>query len=747
MAQTFAKRLFFLLVCLTLLTPFWVFKDMLFPFITSKAYYLRILVELTFPVYLYLLLGNKDYRPNLRNPLNIFVLVFVVLNILSAIFGVNPLKSMWGNFERMGGVFYIAHLTAYYFYIQLLGSMGQNYFRRFLIAVISLGALMACYGALVKLGVFTFLPDPSLPRVSATLGNPIFFASFLILPLFVTLYYLLQEQNRFIKSTLVIVAALELWCIFLSQTRGAVVGIAVGLFIAALFYILLTNKKEVRLVGGISVVVFLVLIGLAFSQHERFAQGSMLRRVFNLRDTNTEARLVQWKVALQGFKDKPLLGVGPENYYVISNGHYNPEIYKYDKSWFDKPHNYLLEILVTGGILGFMAYVGILLTVIWILFKSQRKELFSLMEFCLLLTGFTAYTLQNLFVFDTIPASLMFYVFLGFAAFLWKELREIPGRKKIYESGMDSMFVNFATIAACLCMAYVIYAGNIAGARIAKAVNYGYAYGSTNPQSKEYLQNIQIANSYFQQMRELPFNFDPMETSGKFSDYVVSNASFINEKNHELAKKSLSEAINFQESSISRVPNDPIAYQRLSNLYITQAKLLGSPIPDTAQRAIDKAMQLAPGRPEPILANAQLRIIQNNLPGAIAIIKDLVQEIPSHIEARMQLGLLYWYNGNVEEALVEANKALQEGYNPRSVQEIDWMAQAYVKQGDYAKAAVIYEQIVKIDPENLNGYWQLAQVYAKLGKKSEAIQIAKVISTYDPSRKSEIEAFITEISK
>jgi hypothetical protein len=54
--------------------------------------------------YVYLVLVRKELRPNLKNPLNIFILVFLVINFLSAIFGVNVTRSIWGNFERMAGL-------------------------------------------------------------------------------------------------------------------------------------------------------------------------------------------------------------------------------------------------------------------------------------------------------------------------------------------------------------------------------------------------------------------------------------------------------------------------------------------------------------------------------------------------------------------------------------------------------------------------------------------------------------------
>src|SRR6185369_16632465 len=147
----------------------------------------------------------------------------------------------------------------------------------------------------------------------------------------------------------------------------------------------------------------------------KLPQGSDLTRLFQLRDSNTSARLVQWGVALRGFKDHPLFGVGPENYYIIANKYYNPAIYQFDRSWFDKPHNYLIEVLVTDGALGFTVYLAILVLIAVAFYKGYKSGFLSLMEFVILLAALLAYQIQNLTVFDTVPASLAFYCLMGLA--------------------------------------------------------------------------------------------------------------------------------------------------------------------------------------------------------------------------------------------------------------------------------------------------------------------------------------------
>lgn len=733
--------IFALLAGLTLLTPFWIFKDLLFPYITSKAYFLRITVELALPFYVYLVLKRKDLRPSLKNPMNLSVLAFLIFSVISSIFGVNPLRSFWGNFERMGGSIYLAHLTLIYFYLVMLGQAGRSYMRRFILAVIYLGVVMSLYGLMVKItGNNFFMPDPSYPRISATFGNPIFFASFLILPMFLTLYYLVVEEKIWLKVVYGLIVLLELWCILISETRGAVVGLLLGVWISAIVYIIFTEQKRLRLWGGIIIIFFSLATGIAFTQHNKFPSGTMLARVFNLKDSNTEARLVQWGVALRGYKDYPLLGVGPENYYFLSNKYYNPDIYKYDPSWFDKPHNYLIEVLVTTGVFGFAAYLAMLLACVWILAMAYKKGLFSLLESCLLLTGFLTYEFQNLFVFDTISASLMFFVFLGFVGFLWQECRENNNKNnnnnRNNNGELDSVFVNTASVLVALGAVYFIYIGNITGLMAAKDVNYGYAYAAADPQ---------ISKDYFQKARSSPFNFDPVQSASKYGEAAIGLASSPGSQTPEFVNQNLRDAISAAEEASVRVSNDPIIWQQIANLYLTQSIINKTTLDPKAQAAAEIAMKLAPKRPEPILMMARLDIFQNNYADAEILLKGLIADIPQDNDAKLQLGLMYAYEGQGDKALAVGQDMLNSGYQPTQAGQIDWMGKIYDQQKNFAQAAGIYEIAVKVEPGNLQDQWALAQDYAKTGQKDHAIAIAQFLIVQDAKDTKAFQDFINSL--
>ena len=93
--------------------PLVVSSTMFFPFITGKNFLFRILVELLVGGWAILAVFDKAYRPRF-SWLLISVLSFVGIMAFADMFGVNPFKSFWSNFERMEGFLMLAHLLGYF---------------------------------------------------------------------------------------------------------------------------------------------------------------------------------------------------------------------------------------------------------------------------------------------------------------------------------------------------------------------------------------------------------------------------------------------------------------------------------------------------------------------------------------------------------------------------------------------------------------------------------------------------------
>ena len=714
--EKFSKYALLVLTSLSLLATLWVSKELLFPYITTKAFYFRIVLEMGMAFYVYLIFSRRDLRPDFRNPLNIFVMVFLAINFLSAVLGVNVTRSVWGNFERMGGAFYLAHLCLLYFYVLCLGQMGGRYMRIFLKGLLIVAAIVTLNGISGVLGWGTLVMDPSLPlRASSTFGNPIFFASFLIFPLFLSVFFALQAEKRTGKIVFSILAFLQLVGIVQSGTRGAVVGLALGIFIAAAAYIVLGTGRKLKLYGSLGILIFVATVGLLFAFHEKLPQGTTLARVFNLRDSNTQSRLIQWRIAIKGVKDFPLLGVGPENYYLVGNKYYNNELYAYDRSWFDKPHNFLLEILVTTGILGFTAYAGILLTAGWILWRVFKAGILSWLEACLFFAAVLAYQIQNLFVFDTIPASLMFYSFLGFVSYLHYEANYKKQPKTRDVNARDRLPQRFAGVASVIAAAgavYLILITNIMPARASKSVNYGYAYASIDPYK---------AAEYFKTATSLPFNFDLSETASKYTDFATGlmRANFM-AQDAAFVERQLIAAKQFQTNAVLSAPNDPVVLQKYATILLYDSVFHKQAIPLEAISAAQKAIDLAPKRVESRLSLAQLRLYQGFPAEAAKLAEEAVALDPKNKDNKWQLALVYEDAGRAEEAVKTARELLDSGYEPSNPADLLWLIDFYVHKGEGAEAIKFAEKLVFLAPASPDASFKLYSLYMKYGKKEDA---------------------------
>ncbi len=118
-----------------------------------------------------------------------------------------------------------------------------------------------------------------------------------------------------------------------------------------------------------------------------------------------------WGMALEGFKEHPILGWGQENFNFVFNKYYNPGMYA-QEPWFDRAHNVFFDWLIVGGILGLLAYLSLFATAIYLLwFRIGTWSVTSKS----ILTGLLAgYFFQNLFVFDNLISYIMFFSVIGY---------------------------------------------------------------------------------------------------------------------------------------------------------------------------------------------------------------------------------------------------------------------------------------------------------------------------------------------
>lgn len=398
--------------------PLIVAQTMFFPFITGKNFTFRIIVEIIFALWLALAFVNPDHRPRRSWILYAFAL-FVLIIGLADIFGVNPAKSIWSNYERMEGWVTLAHLLAL-LVVTTSVLATETLWRRFWFTSIGISVLIGFYGIFQLAGWITI--NQGGVRLDATFGNAIYLGIYMLFHLFITA---LMWQNSWregnhkwgIGAMYGYIMLLQAFILFFTASRGAMLGLIGGAFLSALLLVMFANQSKNAWRASIGVVAgIIVLAGVFFFVKDAAFMQSItpLQRLASISfsENTVASRFMNASMAIKGVQERPLLGWGQENYNIIFNKHYDPGMYGQEQ-WFDRTHNIIFDWLVAGGLLGLLAYVLIYIAAMWALWRGPG---FSIAERSIITGLLAGYVFTILFVFDNITSYLLFIFVLSFIA-------------------------------------------------------------------------------------------------------------------------------------------------------------------------------------------------------------------------------------------------------------------------------------------------------------------------------------------
>jgi hypothetical protein len=280
-----------------LLTPIVYARAFVYPFVSTKGLFLQFLVELLLPFYVCLIWTKSQYRPDLKNPLTVAILVYASVALVSALAGNNWQQSFWGWPARMTGVLFTIHLILIYFYVLLLSELDGNFLDRFIKTIVWIASVVAGYGIWEWIGLPKLFTESLFPRISSFMGNPVFLASFLIIPIFLTGFVIYNEERKNWRGIFGLLLLIQLAGLYLSRTRGAYLGLLAGGVVAIAVYLLFASNKKVR-TYGLAIFFILIIMSGVFAKVTKF----------KFSDNDSKARLIQWQMGLKGFKDQPVLG-------------------------------------------------------------------------------------------------------------------------------------------------------------------------------------------------------------------------------------------------------------------------------------------------------------------------------------------------------------------------------------------------------------------------------------------------------
>lgn len=123
-----------------------------------------------------------------------------------------------------------------------------------------------------------------------------------------------------------------------------------------------------------------------------------------------------------------------------------------------------------------------------------------------------------------------------------------------------------------------------------------------------------------------------------------------------------------------------------------------------------------------VLAAAQKHLARNSIDKAIEELSRIVREDPRDLRVRQKIAELLARQGRVPEAM----------------REFLVVAEAYVRDGFFPKAAAIYKQMLQFEPNNVQWHMALGEIYQQLALLSDAMdhfnRVARHVETSGTSR-------------
>src|SRR3989338_6484356 len=187
------------------LAPLIVANSYFFPFITGKAFYLRILIEIAVAAWAILALLDKEYRPRF-SLVGAAVVAFVVWMFVADAFAPNAVKAFWSNFERMEGWVLLVHLLGFFFAASAVLRVEKKW-RAWFLASLGVSVVLSGY-ALPQLNGSLAIHQGST-RIDASLGNSAYLAIYFLFSVFIALWLALTESHPWLKWSLIALAVIE----------------------------------------------------------------------------------------------------------------------------------------------------------------------------------------------------------------------------------------------------------------------------------------------------------------------------------------------------------------------------------------------------------------------------------------------------------------------------------------------------------------------------------------------------------
>ena len=774
-------------------------NSMLFPYISGKNFAFRIVIEIALFSWFILMLINKNYRPK-KNILLWGYGIFMFILLIADIFSVNSTKSFFSNFERMEGFITHIHLFAYFL---IMISMFKNHFAwakyRRIFFWSNIPVLAVAFLQLFGLKDFWFsklfpalsnwistkliggfAPTQGGLQLDSTLGNSTYLAIYVVffMYLFLNSFISSKIEKGYYKWKYLVMFILNLIILYYTQTRGAQVGLIAGVIVTSLILLIGGRKlKDFKIAKRISISIIIVMvvgyIGLLslngkvksgsiakLTKIADFANpitlpskiGAIKKELYNptstyqslltiSKDGTFTSRILNIKIALAGWKERPLFGWGQDNYFYVFAKYNDARMYA-QEPWFDRTHNVFMDWLISAGIIGLISYLSLYVLAFILLWNKNSQKLHStkkdFIEKALLSGLLVSYFIHNIFVFDHLVSYILFVFILAYIAIRFgKEEKE----NHIVLDTKKNTFIIFAPVIIILFIVS-LYFFNIRYISANRDIINGL---SPRPKAGESgLDTFKRSLNSFKSSCSVG-GVAHFECREQLAQTTLSLISQVRQSKipptaeYEPVYKLVSDFIDTTKQEYKKIVDIKNSDPRSLSIYSSFLRAIND---NTEALKYGKlAYQYATEKQTIATLYVQELLTAKNFEEANKVAKHIYESDTSYPDGKALYESTRLFLGKFDE--VENELKDEKGFINLSNDSYN----AYISLNQKSRLYNILANNVRVNPKDLQSNVSLAQLYLEDKNKFTAINILENFAKLSPEYKEKVDAYIKEINK
>jgi len=649
---------------------------------------------------------------------------FFTTVILSTLFSQDVSFSMFGSPTRSGGVLNL--LFFFIFSVLLTIFINKNQWEKLFRILFATGFLASAlaivqYFNLLK-NVFISFESGSTPSF---LGNSTILAMYMIFLSFLSFTFFIQKQSKKQKLLYGALFLLFVFTILISGSRAGYLGLLTGFLYFFLWYPYPKKYKMLKIVAA-SLLLLSILVVLLFNFFPQLGEKNNILKVIANRVSIQKitmdilgVRLPIWNMTLEAVGDKPILGWGPENFYIGFEKYYNPVPFSHPVLLWDRPHNILLDILVSSGIFSLVLYIAFWVILFWKLGqtkKSQKKDDYytdNTIKIHGVQAMFIGYLIVLFFNFDSFATYVISFFFIGYSFYLIyfsKEKIVLLPPKNVFFNKKSLVFTYLAIVVMFL------WFWNIKPLYL----NEKIAYIKNLASRRHCKQTFNILNN------------DKWDKLGIIKPYAILLYSDIVKS---CAFMEPEKEVEYSQQVVHLLKTAADAQPKFSRIWVfmggfTNVLAAREENADSKKALVKEAIgqlqtaiQLSPGRQEALAEMGKSYLIAQDYLTMKKIGQDCIAIDSRFGECYFQLGLAQIFLGDQENGKKNIDLAIANSYNYNPMYK--QLAVAYMSQKNWPYALAAYQKFSTLDetlyPVAAASYYAtLAFLYDKAGDYEKA---------------------------